>query len=492
MALHKFRLAAQKTFGRFPKTEELEAKDNALRKEYDDFLTFGESKDYTHYLELKNYVDSGEPKRVKKELELLKYPGSQEQFKELELKRLSKDKALKNYLKVKDSADLSFTNDVELSGKPVRHKELKQFVESPDYLVQRKSHKKNDSEEYKKELIYKQLKKNPDLKRYFKLINSTPFKDYSNLKGSDKVTSFNELKEFIHSQEFVNRKTYLLSKRKFEQSKEYKKVQEYEELKKSERIVWYKSLKGSTKFDEIKRWELIFADNFEEKSLDKNKWITRYYWGEALLNKSYSLAADNHYYTDGKNIELNNGILKIITKKEEVEGLAWDLKLGFIPKKFEYTSGLISTGQSFRQKHGRFEAKVRFTDTPGVYHAFWLVGDKMLPHIDIFRKNSKNTFTQGSMYTPKDGGSKPLILKTKLGGFNFSSNFFILSIDWDAKSIVWKINGVPYMETTQNLPSMPAYLVFSSGVVNGVTPTTLPASLEIDWVKCWKENSTKE
>lgn len=489
MALHKFRLATQKTFGRFPKTEELEAKDSALRKEYDDFLTFGETKDYARYLELKNYVDSGEPKRVKEELELLKYAGSQEQLKELEFKRLSKDKVLKNYLKVKDSENLSLTRDVELSGMPARHKKLKQLVESPDYLAQRKFHKKDNTEEYKNELIFIQLKKNSELKRYFKLINSTPFKDYYNLEGSDKANTFNELKEYIHSQEFINRKIYLRSKKKFEQSEEYKKLQEYENLKKSERIVWYESLKNSTKFDEIKRWELAFADDFEGKNLDKGKWITRYYWGEALLNKNYSLAADKHYYTEGNNVELNNGILKITTKKEEVEGLAWDVKLGFIPKKFEYTSGLISTGQSFRQHHGRFEAKVKFTDTPGVYHAFWLVGDKMLPHIDVFRKNAKNTSAQGSMFTPKNGSPKPLVLKTKLGGFNFSSNFFILSIDWNAESIVWKINGIPYMKTTQNLPSMPAYLVFSSGVINGVTPATLPARLEIDWVKCWKEKS---
>jgi beta-glucanase (GH16 family) len=488
MALHKFRLATLKIFGRFPKTEEFEAIDNALRKEYDDFITFGESKDYADYLQLKSYIDSGEPKRLEEELKLLKYSGSQEQLKELELKRLSKDKALKNYFKVKDSENLNFTRNVELSGKPTRYKELKQIVESADYLAQRRLHKKDNSEEYKQELVYKQLKKDSELKRYFKLMKSNEFKDYLSLEGSDRVTDFTELKNYIHSQAFADRKEYLLSNKKFEQTEEYRKLQEYESLKKSERIVWYESLKHSTKFDEIKRWGLVFSDNFDDKKLDESKWITRYFWGEALIKKSYSLAADKHCYTENNNIELNNSILKITTRKEEAEGLAWDLKMGFIPKKFEYTSGIVSTGLSFRQQHGRFEAKVKFTDTPGVYHAFWLVGDKMLPHIDVFRKNAKNTSAQGSIYTAKEGSSKPLVLKSKLGGFNFSSNFFILSIDWNAESIVWKINGVPYMESTQNLPSMPTYLVFSSGVINDATPDKLPASLEIDWVKCWKEN----
>jgi beta-glucanase (GH16 family) len=491
MALHKFRLATLKIFGRFPKTEEIEATDAALRKEYDDFLNFSNTPEYAHFVELQDYVNTGEPKRIKEELHLLKYSGSQEQLKELELKRLSKDKELKNYLKVKDSQDLNFTRNVELSGKPTRFNELKQLVESPDYQAQRKQLKKENAEDYQKELEYKQLKKDAELKRYFKLTSSKAFKDFNSLDGSEKVNTYNQLKEYIHSQEFADRKAYLLSSKKFEQSDAYKKLQEYEGLKKSERIIWYESLKGSTKFDEIKRWELVFSDSFEGKELDKSKWITRYFWGEALLNKSYSLAADKHYYTDGNNLELNNGILKITTKKETADGLAWDTKMGFIPKQFEYTSGIVSTGQSFRQKQGRFEAKVKFTETPGVYHAFWLVGDTMLPHIDVFRKNAKNSSTQGSIYTPKNGSTKPLILKSNLGSFSFSSNFFILSIDWCSEKITWKINGIPYMETSQNLPENPAYLVFSSGVVGNTTPANLPATLEIDWVKCWKERPTE-
>lgn len=492
MALHKLRLITLKTFGQFPNTEEIEAKDKALRAEYDQFISFGKSAEYAHFVELEKFVQSGEPLRVKNELKQMKYSGSEEQLKETEFKRLSKDKELKNYLRIYDSPDLQTIRAIELSGKPVRYKEFKDVVESTAYKANRKLHKKNNSDEYQKELAFKELSKDAEIKLYVNAMGKRIFKDYFKLEGSEKVNKYNELKEYMLSNEFIDRKTYLQSNKKYEQSAEYAKEQEYNELTKSERIVWYKSLENSKKFDDIKRWELVFSDDFNSAKLDREKWMTRYFWGEALIQKNYSLASDRHYYTDDKNIEFENSLLKISTRQEQAEGLAWDLKMGFIPKKFDYTSGLISTGESFRQKYGRIEAKVRFSKTPGVYHAFWLVGEKMLPHIDIFRKNAKNTTSQGSVFSPADGAAKPLTGKSKLGGFNFDTNFFILSIDWSPEKIIWKINGVPYMESTKNIPNTEMYLVFSSGVTGKEQPEQLPATFEIDWVRCWKESSENQ
>ena len=52
MALQKLRLATLKLFGRFPKAEELEAKDKALREEYEEFKRFGKSNEYEQFLEI--------------------------------------------------------------------------------------------------------------------------------------------------------------------------------------------------------------------------------------------------------------------------------------------------------------------------------------------------------------------------------------------------------------------------------------------------------
>lgn len=487
MAFLKLRFTAKKIFGKIPKTEVLEAHDKALREEYEQYKQFTNTPEYKRYIELKEFVDSGELQRVKEELRLLKYPNSEEQLKELEYKKLSKSKPIKNYLRVKNSKELEDFKAFELTGKPVKFKELKDFVESPDYTAHRAEHKKNKTEEFHKELEFKNLKKDKQLRKYLKLKNWQPFIDYFELENSETIEKYLELESYIGSDEFAERKSYLKSKTKFEKSDAYQKLKEYEELKKSSKIVWFNSLENTTKFDEIKRWELSFQDDFDQDALDTKSWITRYFWGEALLNKSYSLANDKHFYPDTDNIEMADSVLRIKTQKQNAEGLAWDKKYGFVPKSFQYTSGIINTGQAFRQKNGRFEAKLKFSNTPGVYHAFWLVGDAMLPHIDVLRKDAKGSSYKSSLYWQNGSSKKPSSVKTALSGFNISSGFFILGIDWLQDKIIWKINGVPYMETSQYLPESPVYLVISSGVTDDANETNLPALLEVDWVKCWRE-----
>ncbi|HOP03998.1 MAG TPA: glycoside hydrolase family 16 protein [Tenuifilaceae bacterium] len=486
MALLKLRLSVLKLVGRFPNTETLEAQDKALREEFEEFNHFSQSNELNHFLSLQEFVKSGEPDKVKNELNALKYAGSQEHQKEQEFTKLSKDKTLINYFKVKNSSKLELFRNVELSGKPTRFIELQQVVESSEYKNNRRQHKKENSDEYQHEIEFKKLKADSELKQYFKLKKWKPLNDYFSIESSEILPKYEELKSYIESAEFKARKEYLLSKSKFEKSDAYQKLQEFKNLEKSEKIVWFFHCQKSNKFDDIKRWKLTFEENFDTKKLDSSKWITRYFWGEALLNKSYSLAADHHWYTDESNFEITNSTLKIITKQEATEGIAWDFKYGFVPKSFNYTSGLISTGQSFRQKEGRFEAKIKLTSTKGIYHAFWLVGDKTIPEIDILRQKGDNSSSFQGAYFWMNGEGKTKKSITSVGGLNLKNNFFILSIDWDANSIVWKINGIPYKEEKNNLPDSPLYVVISSGVNSQPNDANLPVTLEVDWVRCWK------
>jgi beta-glucanase (GH16 family) len=488
MALLKLRLAAIRLIGRFPKTEEIEKKDAALRKEYSNFKSFSHSPEYIRYTELKQFIASGEPEKVKRELNQLTYQASPEYKTEQEFKKLLGDKAIKNFLRIENSETLSFLSNVELSGKPVRFNDLKQAVESNEYQSKRKEHKKQQTDDYQREVEYNTLRKSSELKRYFKLKNSSPVKDYFAVKNSDLLNKYYALKEHVESSELIERKKYLLSKNKFETSDTFQKVQEFKALEKSEKIVWFNKVNGTDRFKEIERWELTFSDEFEAKEIDKSKWLTRYFWGDALMGKNYSLAADLHWYADTKNIEQKNSVLSIITKKENSDGLAWNLNFGLTPKTFQYTSGIVNTGQTFRQKFGKFEAKVRFTAVQGVYHAFWLVGEKMLPEIDIFRKKGKdNKSVQGAYFWANGDIAKSKNTKTAIGGFDFSQEFFILSIEWDAEAITWKINGEPYKKEANNLPDCPVYVVLSSGVTEQANDQLLPAKMEVDWVRCWKE-----
>lgn len=488
----KLRLIALRLTGQFPKTEAIEANDQTLQKEFEEFNSFCKSDELVKYQELKSWFETKEHERVKNELKSLTYKSSPEFQTEKEFASLCKDKALKNYLMLAETNTPKEYLEIEKSGLPKKYSELEAYVKSPEYKQERKRFAKEQTKEYQKELEYLELKQNEKVKNYLNLKKSKTLADYFQVKDSDILNKYNDLKAKVESAEFKERKAYLQSTDKYEKTEQYQKLQEYIKLSQSDKIKWYFKTLKEDKFKELKKWELSFSEDFNSKKLDQQKWLTRYFWGEALLNNSYSLASDGHWYTDGANIEISDSKLKISTRKEKASGLSWDSKFGFVPKEFDYTSGIISTGHVFRQQHGRFEAKVKITCTPGIYHAFWLVGDRMLPEIDIFRKKGDGSSSlEGAFFWENGEKGKPKKAITSIGGLALDSDFYILGVEWNEQKITWKINGIPYMIQDNNLPKGAVYIVFSSGVNGKTDDSRLPAKFEIDWVKCWTAVDSK-
>lgn len=359
-----------------------------------------------------------------------------------------------------------------------RFRELAEWIKSGEHLKVKSELKKltyKASPEFALEKEYIKLSKAKAVKSYFK----------SGGEANAEVTKYLDLKKQIESEDFQNRKKYLLSNNKFEQTEVYAKLTEYQTLQKSKKINWFLALeKDSRKFSELRNWKLEFYEDFDSPAIDHQKWLTKFFWGDALINKNYSFTTDKQNYTD-KNFEVKNSVLQIITRKEKSEGLGWDTKFGFVPKTFEYTSGVINTGHALRLKAGKVEAKIRLSCTPGVTHAFYLVGNTVFPEIDVFIKTDSkpNSFT-GAYYTKKSNGkiSKSL---SSIGGVKCSQNFYILGVEWNNSYIVWSINGTPYKVESNLTPDIPMYLVFASSVNGKVDDSKLPALLEIDWVKCW-------
>ena len=65
----------------------------------------------------------------------------------------------------------------------------------------------------------------------------------------------------------------------------------------------------------------------------------------------------------------------------------------------------------------------------------------------------------------------------------FSSEFFILAVEWNKAEVSWSVNGFPYMTRKVSFSGEPMYLVFASGIEPGAMPTGT-AAMEVDWVRC--------
>ena len=438
---------------------------NALKrfKEMDGSEKIGE------FETLEKFIQSSEF-REKQKMRPVTFKDTDEYRKFVEYNALKKDPEIKSFLKSSGKEETTKSRTV------LRYEELDTLMKSSDFLAIKnmKPITFKDTEEYKKLLEYKRLKGSLEIKEYYKFKSSKEYANYLNTDGSSRLARYNELKEYVASSEFKERKDYLLDKKRFEKTDMFKEVQEYDKLKKSDDIIWYFKVKDSDKFDVLKNREMTFNDEFDEDKLDTKKWLTNYYWGEKLLKDRYSVESDLQAFTEKENFELRNSVLKINTKPQKVTGKVWSAANGFSTREFSYTSGLINSGTSFRQKYGLFTAKIKLGD-PNAKSSFWMLADKITPHIDVCRTSSGKVWSD---YFSTKGS----ITKSSIGS-RYAKDFYIFSLEWTSDKLVWKINNTEICTQTTDVPQEPMYVLLAGGLdkpINGMT------SMEIDWVRVYQ------
>jgi hypothetical protein len=408
--------------------------------------------------------------REKQKMRPIRFRDTDEYIKFHEYKSLKGDPEVKAFIKSKGKGEITKTKTI------LRYEELNAFVRSSAFLAKKKMKPITfkDSEEYKKLLEYNRKKGSPEIKEFYKFQSSKEYANYLNTHDSKRLERYTELKEYLATAEFREKKSYLLDKKRFEKTDMFKQTEEYNKLIKNPDIIWYFKIKDSNKFDILKHRELTFSDEFERDSLDTKKWLTNYYWGDKLLKDRYSVESDLQAYTEKDNFEQRNSILKIITKPQRISGKVWSAASGFSTKEFSYTSGLINSGNSFRQKYGLFTAKIKLGE-PGAKNTFWMLADRITPHIDICRtSNGKVLFD----YFSAKGNKTKTSLRSR-----YTKDFFIYSLEWTSDRLVWKINNTVVFTQTSDIPQEPMYVLFAGGLdkpINGMT------SMEIDWVRVYQ------
>lgn len=408
--------------------------------------------------------------REKEKMKPITFKDTDEYRKFVEYKSLKSDTEVKAFLKSGEKGDEKKSKTI------LRYEELDAFMKSSEFLAKKnmKPITFKDSDEYKKFLEYKRQKESIEIKEFYKFKTSKEYANFLSTDGSKRLERYNELKEYVASEEFKKQKEYLLDKKRFEKTDMFKESQEFDKLKKSNDIVWYFKVKDTPKFNLLKSRELTFCDEFDGDKLDTKKWLTNYYWGEKLLKDRYSVESDLQSYTEKDNFEIRNSVLKISTKPQKITGKVWSAVNGFSTKEFSYTSGLINSGTSFRQKYGTFSAKIKLGD-PGAKSAFLMMADKITPHIDICRTSKGKVWAD--FFSAKGNNAKTSIRS------RYANDFFIFTLEWTADKLVWKINNTEMFTQTTDIPQEPMYVLLAGGLdkpINGMT------SMEIDWVRVYQ------
>lgn len=450
-------------------TEEAEAFRVLHRENVELFKKVEESAELQRFRELEEYIADPLFKQRKKEVERLSYKGSRYHEAEKQYKALLKSRKLQSYHIVHNSPELMGYEKVKDTDEYREYTTLLTVVKSAGF------DKKIHAVEYK---AYREIIRNPKIAALIKFEKLKRFREYREMKDSDIPAKFDELSAFVQSAEFKEQRKFLLSKHRYTLTEDYQKLMEYENLKRAPEIVKYKTLLNDPYFSRMHKWELVFEDDFERGALDAMKWITRYYAGERFLNDTYGVGGDVQLFT-ADNVSFGQSSVSLNFRKESIIGKYWDPKLGIREHAYEYTSGLISTAVSFRQRYGRFEAKIRLNRSD-VAACFWLAGDKDVPHVNVMKCTTEGV-SVGCAYANRGGVSDTTSPIKELGLLN---DYYIFTLEWTEEHLMWMVNDLVVKEVKEHVPDIPMYVVFSLGTTRE-PERNASARMEIDWVRAY-------
>jgi len=433
---------------------------------------------------LKQHTVFSKSEKLKRHSELKNQP-DKDPSKRKEFRNLGKDQEIRAYFRFEKSKKFRLYHETAKSHLLSKYEELKKFTESETFKERRKfledSTKYQKSETSLKYNRFKILMQDTDIRFFRKFEKSSPYKIFLVAVDSFELKRHRELEKITGSEAFLKRKAYLEDKKRWEKAPEYVKEQRYLSMKKLPHLIKYFGYLGSSAFDFLKAWEISFEDQFRSNQPDPSKWITNSYLSKKLLGKQFSQFGDLQCYTDGNNLKTGEKGLNIAIRKEKTAGIAWKADTGFIPVDFEYTSGILSTGESFWQKEGIFEAKVRFDPVKEVLCSIALIGENGQLRINIMEQGAKNW--SGLMVNTT--GKKP-----EFNGVSFNrlkkGASFIFRVHWEKNRIHWLVNDREMVSLPAEQINLPVHLNIAAFVVHDIPESRFPVNFNIEWVRCYR------
>lgn len=366
----------------------------------------------------------------------------------------------------------------EQSAELKEYNELETLVKSPTFVQRKKELQhlllKGSKEEAQLKELHK-LERNQNVRKYL----ADP-KSNEKLKDSAEIKQYEQLLKTTQSKEFKERVAYLEDEQKWEKTADSAKEKRLEELKKSPELQNYLKYKHGNAFEFFKKWNLVFEDRFDSGKLDPAKWSTVSHAAAKTIGQNYSQPGDLQAFTDGKNISLDGKSMKIEVRREKAKSMSWKLPFGFVEEDFNYTSGLISTGENGWWKHGIVEAKVKYSPSHNLVDAIYLIGEENSLQVNLVEMGVKNR-----LGVLARSGAQIQEATESISGLKDGA-WYIFRLEWTAHSLTWKINNYEILHLTQHVPGFKMHLNAASVVVD--EPGNLPHRFEIDWVRFYQHH----
>jgi len=195
-------------------------------------------------------------------------------------------------------------------------------------------------------------------------------------------------------------------------------------------------------------YSLVWAEDFNGSTLNTNDWNYETGaggWGNNEL-QNYTSGTNNAY--------IENGSLVIEAKQENLGGS-------------NYTSARLTTKRKKKFTYGKIEFRAKVPSTKGLWPALWMLGSNIdaVPwpacgEIDVMESVNKEvpskiygTAHWGTATTNHQQSGNNFALSTG----DFSQDYHVFSIEWDANKIQWLMDGNKYHELNKSQVTVGTY-----------------------------------
>lgn len=267
---------------------------------------------------------------------------------------------------------------------------------------------------------------------------------------------------------------------------------------------------------------LVFEDNFNDNSFDLSKWKLPYQG----VTRDFTFDNEKEWYANtgstpslpiNNNIQVSNGTLKLIAKKEVPPIIGtFVTDWSTIPpttqtENFNYSSANIDSKYKFG--YGIFEIRCKIPKGKGFWPAFWTFGvdeNQTNNEIDVFEFWDNNTINH-NMTVHYDGQ----MCLTDYNGPDYSLAFHTFTMAWDIYKIEWYVDGDLKRRSTKFYtmlgqtigceiqaghyirdkvyPKDPMNIIVNLAIESGKKApnalTPFPSSLEVDYVRYYQQMS---
>ena len=428
-------------FGKITPTAKLEKNEAEVLEALHRYDEVEQSVELAEYKKLFHIVKSADFIENKKILKYRKYKDTEEYQLCKEFDKLSKSSSIRIYYEVLKSTELE---------------SFEKFKLTPEYELLG---------------VKKIVKKSEDLKTLKQFERSKSYRIYTRFHNSYIIEEYQKLSVKIATPEFIKANEFWKDKNRWQTTPEFAQQHRFYELAKNPDIIFFEN-ENPERFKKYRSLKLKFQDEFEWNSLDKSHWNFGFHYKSTLLINNHSFSNEKQANNGGKNITVEDGVLKLHTKREKVTAPAWDITKGFINQEFEFTSDVLQTAETFTQKQGVFRAKLKCNGK--INHSFWLGTDTKLPLIKIFHYDGKSILIGNANENLFDG--------VKISGINPFA-YYIYTLIWRENELIWMINDLVVYRTSSNLPTKEMYLAFNSFISQKQKGKI--GSISVDWVRVY-------